>query len=299
MVAFLFLVLPEAFSPHMLARKPVSTAGVQKLKMQSSAKSELLSAIAAYNDATAEDGVPSVDFGVKGGELDEESRAPRDLLGAGAFAAVSERVGVAADRVVAAVEEIAKVNPTPNPTAGLGDKDGATRCALHGRWYNSFTTAADATFSPDSKRGDALVSNVVDATEGRTVNEIEFLGQDNPAFRATRWAPKPPPLARLNVVLSAIPVSSTRVSLIFRRVRAVLNVKCFGALRQLTLVLPVPGPFITRILFFFRPAKKPPPAYFEVLYLDGDLRVHRTAQGNLFVQQREPAKRADGGRRAL
>ena len=60
-------------------------------------KAELLAAIAAYDEATSIDGVPSVDFGVSGGELDKDSRAPRDLLKAGAFYGVSERVGKAAD----------------------------------------------------------------------------------------------------------------------------------------------------------------------------------------------------------
>ena len=91
------------------------------------------------------------------------------------------------------------------------------------------------------------------------------------------------------MILSATAVSPNRIELIFRRIRARLNLKLFGRRFGLTLVLPVPGPFLTRILFFFRPAKRPPPAYFDVLYLDEDLRVHKTAQGNLFVQRKQLA----------
>ena len=254
------------------------------------AKAELLEAIAAYNEATAADGVPSVDFGVTGGELDKDSRAPRDLLEAGAFEAVSPRVGAAASRVVAAVEAIAAFNPTPNPTAGLGDsKEGEKICKLHGRWYNAFTTAADATFSADSKRGDAAVSNIVDAGRGRMTNIIEFYPRDHPAFVATRSPPKPPPTESLNVILSISAASPQRVELIFRRVRVQLSNKLFG-FGPKTLTLPVPGPFFTRLKFLFRPKKRPPPAYFDVLYLDDELRVHKTGQGNLFVQQRQPTK---------
>ena len=256
----------------------------------SAAKSELLAAIAAYNEVVAVDGVPSVDFGVSGGELDGDTRAPRDLLQAGAFAAVSSRVGEAADRVVAAVESLAAVNPTPEPTKGFGSKQGAETCLLHGRWYNAWTTAADATFSADSKRGDAAVSNEVDAKRGKFMNIIEFLPRSHPAFAATRSPPKPPPLASLNVRLSAKAVSPSRIELVFRYVKPRLNVKVLGKRRQLPLLIPVPGPFITRILFLFRPKKKQPAAYFDVLYLDADLRVHRTGQGNLFVQQRQPIK---------
>lgn len=149
--------------------------------------------------------------------------------------------------------------------------------------------AASATFSSDSKRGGALVSNLVDATSGRTTNIIEFTGVDHPAFRATRNGPRTPPAQSLKVILSATAVSPNRIELVFRRIRARLNVKLFGRRFGLTLVLPVPGPFITRILFFFKPQKKAPQAYFDVLYLDEDLRVHKTAQGNLFVQRKQLA----------
>ena len=130
---------------------------------------------------------------------------------------------------------------------------------------------------------------MVDAASGKTTNIIEFTARDHPAFRATRHTPPPPPLESLKVVLKATAVSPTRVELIFRWVRARLNVKLFGRWRvPLTLLLPVPGPFFTRLAFLFRRSKRPPPAYFDVLYLDDDLRVHKTGQGNLFVQQRTP-----------
>lgn len=84
------------------------------------AKAELLNAVAAFDEVTAADGTASVDFGVKGGELDSETRAPRDLATSGAFYAVSDRVGAAADRVLSAIDAVALVNPTPSPTSALG-----------------------------------------------------------------------------------------------------------------------------------------------------------------------------------
>lgn len=38
--------------------------------------------------------------------------------------------------------------------------------------------------------------------------------------------------------------------------------------------------------------KKPPQAYFDVLFLDEDLRVHKTGEDNIFVQVRESWKDA-------
>ena len=132
----------------------------------------------------------------------------------------------------------------------------------------------------------ATVSNRVDAKSGRTTNIIEFTGRDHPAFRATRSGTKRPPLQSLNVVLACKAASPTRVELVFKYVKPRINLKLFGRSFGVTLVVPVPGPFLTRLLFLFRPRKKVPTAYFDVLYLDDDLRVHRTGQGNLFVQQR-------------
>ena len=54
--------------------------------------------------------------------------------------------------------------------------------------------------------------------------------------------------------------------------------------RRLTLTLPVPGPFLTRLITFFT-RKAPPKPYFELLYLDDELRVHETGQGNIFIQE--------------
>ena len=50
----------------------------------------------------------------------------------------------------------------------------------------------------------------------------------------------------------------------------------------------MPGPFLTRILFAFR-KKEPPKAIGDFLFLDDELRVQRTNQGNIFVQRRAPA----------
>ena len=57
--------------------------------------------------------------------------------------------------------------------------------------------------------------------------------------------------------------------------------------RRLTLTLPVPGPFLTKLLTIFS-KKKVPQAYFDVLYLDDELRVHRTGQDAVFIQRRPP-----------
>ena len=206
-------VAPLALLPALSAWQPRAPAPWACITY--SAKAELLRSVEAYAEAIAADGIPSVDFGVAGGELDRKTRAPRDLAKAGAFYAVSDRVGLAADQVLAAVDAVAIENPTAEPTRSLGTCNGES-CPLHGTWRNIFTTAADAVFSPDSRRGGANVSNIIDAVKGRITNVIDFLPRDHPAFHATRQKGNPPPLASLRVRLSATATSTNRVELIFR-----------------------------------------------------------------------------------
>ena len=89
---------------------------------------------------------------------------------------------------------------------------------------------------------------------------------------------------RAAFLISAPPPPDVRAGLTFER-GAPARVTARG---QVT--IPVPGPFITKVLGLLRrgPKDGPPPAYFDVLYLDDELRVHQTGQGNLFVQRRAP-----------
>jgi len=48
----------------------------------------------------------------------------------------------------------------------------------------------------------------------------------------------------------------------------------------------VPATFLARLIFFFRPTRATPTPFFDLLYLDDELRVQRTGEGNVFVQKR-------------
>eukprot|EP00434_Breviolum_minutum_P031805 symbB.v1.2.028131.t1/scaffold2948.1/size94957/3 len=193
------------------------------------------------------------------GELDEKDRAPTNLVSNGAFHRASPALGKAAEAVLQEVEALK--GGVAEPLKEFGTVNGS-RCPLHGAWRLRFTTAADATFTRNSSRGTAKVSNVVDAVKGCVTNCIDF---DTPAAAEC-----------LRVRLTAEAETPTRLGLAFRI--------SLGQ-RRLTLQLPVPGPFLTRIITFFT-RKSPPKPYFEILYLDHDLRVHKTGQGNVFVQEK-------------
>lgn len=112
-----------------------------------------------------------------------------------------------------------------------------------------------------------------------------------------------PALKQLNVVIKATRdgVVKNRVNLEFRYVKAILT-KFFGIKipfgKTLPLYIPVPAAFITRMIVFISrvvkflkrgnsEVKVPPKAYFDVLYLDEELRVHKTGEDNLFVQAKD------------
>lgn len=263
--AVVSLARGKILPPSRVRFAPVAAVQAAPTEDTTAARMALFAAIAEFRAVEQAEGKTSIDFGVKGGELDKKSRAPADLRNVW-----RGRVRVAATTVEDAIKALALRNPTADATKLLGTVEGAL-CPLHGAWRNVWTTAADASFSPNSTRGDAAVYNVVDGLSGQVTNHIDFLSG-----------------AQFRVVLRATALSPQRVGLRFRFVKVSPPKPILGLIR--TIVLPVPGPFITRVLSLLGrgPKEGPPPAYFDVIYLDDELRVHVTGQGNLFVQQRAP-----------
>jgi len=230
-------------------------------------KAALLSAIDTFNAATAIDGTVPIDFGVKGGELDKKSRAPRNLFPDG-FDAVSPAVGSAAKGVMAAVDAI---SGEMSLAATAADTWKTADSPLTGEWSNIFTTAADATFDAKSDRGAAKVSNVVDAKRGRITNVIKFLDPESKANA-------------LRVSLTARAVGPQRLELTFRSVKVTFRKRLFGLFRSVYIPF-APATFLARLFFLFR-KMKPVTPFFDLLFIDGELRVQRTGEGNVFIQRR-------------
>ena len=259
-----------------------------------SLKTELLENISNLKKLQDEDGKIAVDFGVKGGEIDEKSRAPRKLD----FYTVSERVGKAADIIFESVEELAKINPTAEATKGMGDKKYEGISPLEGVWSLLFSTAADASFSRDSKRGDATAGNIVDAKNGRMTNVIKFAPAVDEEGNEKQKA-----VGELRVKLAVNAEGPNRVNLVFKYV-AVKFTKFFFLPLRWTLYIPVPGQTIGKLVIGLsnlkrrllrktnEPKRELPKAFFDVLFLDKDLRVHKTGEDNLFIQARPEWKAA-------
>ena len=264
------------------------------LKKQLLRQIDMLRAIQA---TTVDDSNLVIDFGVKGGELNATTRAPQRVD----YYKISSAAGQTADEIVHLCQELATYNPTTNATQYFGDAvQGAQLSPLHGTWKLLFSTAADATFTKNSKRGDAQAQNIVNAATGRITNVIQFLPNNNNQ--------KPPALRELNVVIAAKRLQDNRIGLTFKYAKAIFNRFLFWNIKW-KLYIPVPAPFLTRwivwlgrIVRFFSLSgrrkhvviKRPPQAYFDILYLDHQLRIQKTGEDNIFVQARPDWKAAQG-----
>jgi hypothetical protein len=258
-----------------------AAAATDGVRERASAKERLLSAIRRFEaakSATESDGVP-VDFGVKGGELDAQTGNPLNLVSK--LRAISPDLADAANEVLLAIESLAPLSPIPDPTRFLGTAEGAL-CPLHGPWCLQFTTAADATFSKNSSRGGATTRQFVDAVSGTIVNQIDFLKASSA-------------LQQLRVVIRASARSPTRVDLNFRYGVAHLR-RFLGLPIRTKLFIPLSVLFaiagaVRALARRLRGAREPlpQPPHFEVLYLDHEMRCHRTGEGNVFVQLRPAA----------
>mmetsp|Transcript_28128 Transcript_28128/g.43122 ORF Transcript_28128/g.43122 Transcript_28128/m.43122 type:complete len:248 (-) Transcript_28128:176-919(-) len=199
-------------------------------------------------------------------------------------------------RVISLVEKLALVNPTEFPTAGLkgyGDIS-STAAPLNGEWKLLFTNPKDAEAPARTEKNNedsSIVSDGdnkkiaegvqiktgqrIDADKGECLNFIMAEGDNRP-------------FEKLEITIQMTPLSKTRVRLDFKNGRA-LNERA-------------PLPFLKDFQFNFPPAlvgdglarlkgKDPnvePPAYFDVLYIDQQLRAHQTGEGKIFVQTRGP-----------
>lgn len=196
------------------------------------------------------------------------------------------------------VDQLAAFNPTECPTLGLqGYKTTSssnTKSPLNGKWRLLFTNAKDAEAPARTEKnkkgepfGDAVKSGVdvrtgqrIDAAKGECVNFIQ-LGNNNPLDDAKL------PFDRLDITIQMTPLTDTRVRLDFQKGRVQNPNAPLPALRDFRFSFPPAafGDFLARLRG--KDPKIEPPAFFDVLYIDNDLRAHRTGEGKIFVQQRD------------
>jgi len=207
--------------------------------------------------------------------------------------------------VISLVEQLATLNPTTVPTLGLqGYKNvPASKAPLNGKWKLLYTNARDAEAPARTEKnrrnepfGDAVASGVevqtgqrIDAATGQCVNFIRLSSSATAVDNSSKNTRKLP-FDRLDITIQMTPLSDTRVRLDFLKGRVQNPNAPLSALRDVSFQFPPAalGDFLTRVR-----GKNPlvePPAYFDVLYIDQDLRAHRTGEGKIFVQQRDNSR---------
>ena len=198
--------------------------------------------------------------------------------------------------VIQLVEELSELNPTKFPTRGLGGYTGQDDSAvgssksapLNGEWRLLFTNAKDAEapartekkekqaggFDDEVREGVQITTGQrIDAGVGECINYIYAEGEGKP-------------FDQLEITIKMTALSPTRVRLDFRQGRALNENAPLPFLKDFRFSFP--PPLVGDILARFK-GKDPtvePPAYFDVLYLDDEIRAHRTGEGKIFVQKR-------------
>ena len=198
----------------------------------------------------------------------------KGLFGASSREAGTIQLGEDGEYIVKRIEEFVKLNPTNDVLyawKSLPPPKQPSLSPLDGTWKLRFTTASDATFKP-GKRGPATTLQIVNATTGIISNVIDF--NENKGK-----------LKGFQVIIEAIPIAppnpTNRINLIFKRINVDRKSRFLPKIAITLAPLRLLGSVITK----FRRNKREPP-YLEVMYLDEDCRIHKTGDGNYFVQTR-------------
>ncbi len=192
--------------------------------------------------------------------------------------------------VLSLVEELSLLNPTPFPTEGLMDPSKSSSAApLNGVWRLLFTNAKDAEApartekNKEEKFGDEVAQGVtvktgqrINAAEGECVNYIQLSGDSDKR-----------PFDKLEITIRMTPLSETRVRLDFEKGRALNERAPLPFLKDFRFNFPPPSfnDLVARVRGLDPSVE--PQAYFDVLYIDNEIRAHRTGEGKIFVQKRD------------
>jgi len=195
----------------------------------------------------------------------------RRILGSEAFGTIKLEVGELGNTTIALAEKLSELNPSAVPTLGWkGYAGDPSNCKLGGRWKLRFTTAADATFTESPKRGTVSTSQEVDPAAGTLTNVVDFERGKLKGFR---------------VIVAGEAVSDNEIDLTFRKVEIYRESRFPRAFGKIT--FPIPARLlraVNRYLSGGKSSSRGP--YFQLKYLDDDLRMHKTGEGNWFIQSR-------------
>mmetsp|Transcript_15178 Transcript_15178/g.18478 ORF Transcript_15178/g.18478 Transcript_15178/m.18478 type:complete len:252 (-) Transcript_15178:86-841(-) len=191
--------------------------------------------------------------------------------------------------IISLVDELSQLNPTAVPTQGLMDPSSTVSAPLNGAWKLLFTNAKDAEAPARTEKndkeafGDEVAQGVkvktgqrINAAKGECVNFIQLSGDDEKR-----------PFDQLEITILMTPLTEKRVRLDFQNGRALNERAPLPFLKDFRFSFPPPSfnDFVARVRGL--DPKVEPQAYFDVLYIDDEIRAHRTGEGKIFVQMRD------------
>ena len=220
-------------------------------------------------------------------QTDERIKSPLAAEGFGNVeVATDARLGSLRNETISLVEDLSSRSPTLKPFKGWRQrgwrrqKETLEPSPLEGKWMLLFTTGADATFRRTDEQGAATTYTQISAERGHVVNCVDFSSETSK-------------LQGFRVVVAGYPISTDEIQLKFRRVK-LLRRSRFRWLS--TIIIPLPPSGLLRALSRWASRGKGQlsnrGAGFKILYLDDDMRMHLTFDGQYFVQMRPEAYEA-------
>ena len=201
------------------------------------------------------------------GKTNRRNKKNKSVISTDKFRQKTLDIGDDGKAILDLAEELIKLNPTPNPTYGFRGYNGGhpSDCKLGGKWKLRFTTAADASFDKNEKRGKISTSQDIDCEDGTLTNVVDFEQGKLEGFR---------------VVVEGTPVNDTEIDLSFKKVNILRQSRFPKLFGRLSFRLP------SRLLRRLNEDKDKRGPYLTIKYLDDDLRIHQSGSGNWFIQSR-------------
>jgi hypothetical protein len=214
---------------------------------------------------------------------EEKEEAKSSILNAESVANIQSDTKCTAlrEQTIELINQLAAENPSGAPFADWKSANVPKGTGLDGTWELQFTTGADATFRKTEKSGAAKTYQEIDASKGMFVNCVDF---DSPDAK----------LKGFRVYVAGKKLSDTEVQLKFRAVKLLRRSRLLKSV-----VIPLPPSWLLRGVAKLASRGKAKlsdrGAGFQMLYLDEDLRMHKTFDGQYFVQSRSGASATPPG----
>lgn len=194
------------------------------------------------------------------------------------------------ETILRLVDELSQLNPTSCATFGLAGYNGGvgSKAPLNGPWRLLYTNAkdAEAPARTEKKAGEKFGETVAKGVEVRTGQRIDGALGKCVNFIVLEGDDDKRPFDKLEITIKMTPLNDSRVRLDFLKANAKNDRAPLPFLRDVTFNFPPASLYDAVARLRGQDPDVEPQAYFDVLYIDNEIRAHRTGEGKIFVQKR-------------